>query len=73
MVLCEKEIYLLASKKKVDFLKQLEGSKENEEGVPVVKFLVREKVGNLTYIYIYILVYDICDFVQPHLLFGKSN
>lgn len=43
MVLCENGIYILASKKKIDFLKQLEGSKENDQGVPPVKLLVRDK------------------------------
>ena len=44
LVLCEKGIYVLASKKKIDFLKPLEGSKENEEGVPSIKLLTRDKV-----------------------------
>lgn len=40
---CKKCIYILASKKKVDFLKAIESSKENEEGVPPVTLLVRNK------------------------------
>lgn len=44
MVLCEKGIHILASKKKIDFLKQLEGGKENDQGVPPVKLLTRDKV-----------------------------
>lgn len=43
IVLCKKNIYMLASKKKIDFLKTIESSKENEEGVPPVTLLVREK------------------------------
>lgn len=43
MVLSEKGIYILASKKKIDFLKQLEGGKENDQGVPPVKLLTRDK------------------------------
>uniref|UniRef100_U5EVZ2 FACT complex subunit n=1 Tax=Corethrella appendiculata TaxID=1370023 RepID=U5EVZ2_9DIPT len=40
-VFTEEAIYFLASKKKIEFLKQIE--KESEEGVPPVKLLVREK------------------------------
>lgn len=40
-VLCEKAIYFLTSKKKIDFLKQIE--REAEENVPTVKLLVRDK------------------------------
>ncbi|XP_045194199.1 FACT complex subunit SPT16-like [Mercenaria mercenaria] len=43
MVLCEKYIYILASKKKIDFLKQVEAGKENENGLPSVRLLVRDK------------------------------
>ncbi|EDS30673.1 conserved hypothetical protein [Culex quinquefasciatus] len=42
-VLCEKAIYFLTSKKKIDFLKQIE--REAEENVPTVKLLVRDKVS----------------------------
>lgn len=44
-VLCEKSIFFLTSKKKIDFLKQIE--KDSEEGVPTVKLLVRDKVRGL--------------------------
>lgn len=44
MVFCEKMIYILASKKKIDFLKQIESGKENENGVPAIKLLTRDKV-----------------------------
>ncbi|XP_055607733.1 FACT complex subunit spt16 isoform X2 [Uranotaenia lowii] len=40
-LLCEKSIYFLTSKKKIDFLKQIE--KEGEDGVPTIKLLVRDK------------------------------
>lgn len=43
IVFCKKEIHILSSKKKVDFLKTIESSKENEEGVPPVTLLVRDK------------------------------
>ena len=43
LVFCKKAIYILASKKKVEFLKTIESSKENEEGVPPVTLLVRDK------------------------------
>lgn len=41
MVFCEKSISVLASKKKIDFLKQLEASKENDQ--PQIKLLTRNK------------------------------
>ena len=44
MALCEDAIYFLASKKKIDFLRPLEASKD-EKGVPSVKLLVRDKVS----------------------------
>ncbi|XP_065074027.1 FACT complex subunit spt16 [Ochlerotatus camptorhynchus] len=40
-LLCEKSIFFLTSKKKIDFLKQIE--KDGEEGIPSVKLLVRDK------------------------------
>lgn len=43
MVLCEKGIYFLASKKKIEFLKQVETSKENDQGIPPIKLLTRDK------------------------------
>ncbi|XP_052232881.1 FACT complex subunit SPT16-like isoform X1 [Dreissena polymorpha] len=43
MVLCEKYLYMLASKKKIDFLKQVDGGKENEGGLPSIRLLVRDK------------------------------
>jgi nucleosome binding factor SPN SPT16 subunit len=44
IVLCEESIHVLASKKKIEFLKLIESSKENEESVPPVSLLVRDKV-----------------------------
>ncbi|XP_022662771.1 FACT complex subunit spt16-like [Varroa jacobsoni] len=43
MVLCDRQIIFLASKKKIEFLKQLEQGKENEGDVPPVTLLVRDK------------------------------
>lgn len=43
MVLCESAICFLASKKKVEFLKQLESGKENEAQAPPITLLVRDK------------------------------
>ncbi|CAG2163756.1 unnamed protein product [Oppiella nova] len=43
IVLCHQSIHVLASKKKVDFLKMIESSKENEESVPPITLLVRDK------------------------------
>lgn len=43
MVLCEKGIYFLASKKKIEFLKQVDTSKENDQGIPPIKLLTRDK------------------------------
>ena len=45
MVFCEKAIYILASKKKIEFLKPIDSGKENENGVPPIKLLMRDKVG----------------------------
>ncbi|XP_022082378.1 FACT complex subunit SPT16-like [Acanthaster planci] len=43
-VLCESNIFFLASKKKVDFLRQIADSeKENQNGVPVITLLTRDK------------------------------
>lgn len=44
IVMTEKSIQILASKKKIDFLKPLESGKENEKDVPPVTLLVRNKV-----------------------------
>lgn len=44
MVLCEKQIIFLASKKKIEFLKQIEQGKENENELPPVSLLIRDKV-----------------------------
>jgi hypothetical protein len=43
MVLTENAVHFLASKKKIEFLKQISSPKE-EEGVPSIKLLIREKV-----------------------------
>ncbi|CAI5791258.1 FACT complex subunit SPT16 [Podarcis muralis] len=45
MVFCEDKILFMASKKKVEFLKQIANSKSNEStnGVPAITLLVREK------------------------------
>lgn len=47
MVFCEDKILFMASKKKVEFLKQIANSKSNEStnGVPAITLLVREKVS----------------------------
>lgn len=44
LVFTEKGIHVLASKKKIDYLKPLESSKENEKYVPPINLLVRNKV-----------------------------
>ncbi|KAL5022386.1 hypothetical protein ScPMuIL_001541 [Solemya velum] len=43
MVLCKSSVHILASKKKIEFLKQIESSKENERNIPAIKLLVRDK------------------------------
>lgn len=47
MVFCDTKIIFLASKKKVDFLKQVAITKgnENANGVPPITLLTREKVN----------------------------
>lgn len=48
MVFCETKITFLASKKKVEFLKQVAVTKgnENANGIPPITLLVREKVSH---------------------------
>ncbi|KAK6186586.1 hypothetical protein SNE40_008599 [Patella caerulea] len=41
MVLCESGIYILASKKKIDFMKQVKDGEH--DGVPSIKLLIRDK------------------------------
>ncbi|KAF0302195.1 FACT complex subunit spt16 [Amphibalanus amphitrite] len=43
MVMCDQAIYFLASKKKIEFLKKLENSKDENSSLPPVKLLVRDK------------------------------
>ncbi|XP_035678182.1 FACT complex subunit SPT16-like isoform X1 [Branchiostoma floridae] len=43
MALCEDQIIFLASKKKIEFLKQLETGSENADGVPPMTLLTRDK------------------------------
>ncbi|XP_009958582.1 PREDICTED: FACT complex subunit SPT16-like, partial [Leptosomus discolor] len=45
MVFCEEKIFFMASKKKVEFLKQVAHGKggESANGVPAITLLVREK------------------------------
>ena len=43
IVLCEDAVYVLASKKKIEYMKAAESSKEID-GVPPVKMLNRDKV-----------------------------
>lgn len=49
MVFCDTKIIFLASKKKVDFLKQLTVTKgnENANGLPPITLLTREKVARV--------------------------
>lgn len=49
MVFCEDKILFMASKKKVEFLKQIANTKgnENANGVPAITLLVREKASVL--------------------------
>ena len=44
MVICEKVIYFLASKKKIEFIRQVDGHKDAESGIPPFKLLIRDKV-----------------------------
>ena len=45
MVMCDQAIYFLASKKKIEFLKKLENNKDENNSLPPVKLLVRDKVS----------------------------
>lgn len=59
MVFCDTKIIFLASKKKVDFLKQVAVTKgnENANGVPPITLLTREKViGNTLHVFLLVLV-----------------
>lgn len=46
MVFCDDKIIFMASKKKVEFLKQIANTKgnENANGAPAITLLIREKV-----------------------------
>ena len=44
MVLCDSAIYFLGSKKKIDFIRQVDMAKDVEVGLPVLKLLTRDKV-----------------------------
>ena len=46
MLLAENAVFFLASKKKIDFLRQLEAASGNHTGGPAIKLLVRDKVSN---------------------------
>ncbi len=46
MVLCDKAIHFLASKKKIDFIKQVEG----DDGLPPLKLLYRDKVLSISFV-----------------------
>jgi len=52
MVFCEEKILFMASKKKVEFLKQVAHGKAGEgaNGVPAITLLVREKVGGVGWV-----------------------
>lgn len=52
MIFCDTKIIFLASKKKVDFLKQVAITKgnENANGVPPITLLTREKVTSCLYV-----------------------
>lgn len=44
---CDNAILFLTSKKKIEFLKQIE--KDSEEGLPPIRLLVRDKVGGVSH------------------------
>jgi nucleosome binding factor SPN SPT16 subunit len=44
IVLCEKAIYCLASKKKIEFIKQADTTADAENGIPAIKLLASDKV-----------------------------
>lgn len=63
MVFCETKIIFLASKKKLDFLKQVAVTKgnENANGIPPITLLVREKV-KLLHISAFVLPSEVTSF-----------
>lgn len=46
MVLCESQIYFLASKKKIEFLKPIQDGQKKTENIPPVTLLLRNKTDN---------------------------
>jgi len=45
IVLCENNVFFLASKKKIEFIRQVDSSKESgDNGLPAFSLLVRDKV-----------------------------
>lgn len=44
IIFTQEKLLILASKKKIEFLKQVESAKENENGIPAVVLLTRDKV-----------------------------
>lgn len=51
MVFTSDTIYFLSSKKKIEFLKQIENPKEKTGDEPVVKLLVKDKVSQTLYLH----------------------
>lgn len=49
MVLCESQIYFLASKKKIEFLKPIQDGQKKTENIPPVTLLLRNKVRSKSY------------------------
>ena len=48
VVFCEEHVYFLASKKKIDFIRQVDPGKENENGIPPLILLTRDKVRSFS-------------------------
>ena len=44
IILCEKAVYCLASKKKIEFVKQVDTGSDPDNGLPPFKLLARDKV-----------------------------
>lgn len=60
MVFTEDTVYFLSSKKKIEFLKQVESQRDKEDG-PSVKLLIRDKVRWRELSVVFVSFFSLCD------------